>query len=391
MPGLGDTGIGDEERVIKTLGADIDIVLFVRMPKSMGDFWSPEDINLYEIAKKSLTDLPIEEWSCMVLNHIEGKNYKQCNSLKNDIENKHLLVQDVIIADCSKSDEAQEKILDRVLNYLTQKIDVLDNKYSSACQTRLIELQKLISVEIEKAQTVLCNTATNIDWDNEFEDLCDNFLNDLTNGLEKFLSSLIVQRDTEDINLKTAVNTTIQHCRSNADIPTLKQISDERDRYGSVEKAYAISLHKVRTNLSQKFLDLGNALTDSIEKAKSQVVEILVTSGKLGRIKADEKAIDNSEKELNTLLIEPSQACFAIVEEFVDQVLRAKGAEKEWRKFLRQFANDVWSEEFGAAQANSELKKEWVDVVDKVKQANKLESLTFSKYNIILGKKFYPI
>ena len=30
MPGLGDTGIGDEERMMKTLGQDIDLVLFVK-------------------------------------------------------------------------------------------------------------------------------------------------------------------------------------------------------------------------------------------------------------------------------------------------------------------------------------------------------------------------
>lgn len=39
MPGLGDTGIGDEERLMKTLGQDVDAVLFVRMPKPSGDYW----------------------------------------------------------------------------------------------------------------------------------------------------------------------------------------------------------------------------------------------------------------------------------------------------------------------------------------------------------------
>ena len=48
MPGLGDTEIGDEERMIKTLGQDIDLVLFVRMPKSTGDFWAKEDVELYD-------------------------------------------------------------------------------------------------------------------------------------------------------------------------------------------------------------------------------------------------------------------------------------------------------------------------------------------------------
>jgi len=43
MPGLGDTGVGDEERLMKTLGQEVDAVLFVRMPKSSGDYWADND------------------------------------------------------------------------------------------------------------------------------------------------------------------------------------------------------------------------------------------------------------------------------------------------------------------------------------------------------------
>jgi hypothetical protein len=36
MPGLGDTGLGDAERLMSILGQDVDIVLFVRMPRPPG-------------------------------------------------------------------------------------------------------------------------------------------------------------------------------------------------------------------------------------------------------------------------------------------------------------------------------------------------------------------
>ncbi len=44
---------------------------------------------------------------------------------------------------------------------------------------------------------------------------------------------------------------------------------------------------------------------------------------------AQAKAVNNCEKELKSLLREPSQAGFAIVEEFVDRVLRAEGVRTE--------------------------------------------------------------
>lgn len=154
MPGLGDTGIGDEERMIKTLGQDIDLVLFVRMPKSTGDFWAKEDVELYDMANSSLIDLPIKEWSFMVLNHISGSsdNRRNCESLAATMSEKHIDVQDVVIADCADSTEAQSQILDRVLHYLGQRVELLDRQYASACQDRLIQLQRTVAIELEKAK-----------------------------------------------------------------------------------------------------------------------------------------------------------------------------------------------------------------------------------------------
>ncbi|MBD0303021.1 MAG: hypothetical protein ICV85_12855, partial [Tolypothrix sp. T3-bin4] len=54
MPGLGDTGVGDEDRLMKTLGQDLDAVLFMRMPKSSGDYWADVDVRLYDTARAAL-------------------------------------------------------------------------------------------------------------------------------------------------------------------------------------------------------------------------------------------------------------------------------------------------------------------------------------------------
>ena len=86
MPGLGDTGIGDEDRLIKALGKDIDFVLFVRMPKSSGDYWADVDVKLYDAARSALVELPINLWSFLVLNQTDaasnnGDNLKNCQDL----------------------------------------------------------------------------------------------------------------------------------------------------------------------------------------------------------------------------------------------------------------------------------------------------------------------
>lgn len=470
MPGLGDTGIGDEERMIKTLGQDIDLVLFVRMPKSTGDFWAKEDVELYDMANSSLIDLPIKEWSFMVLNHISGSsdNRRNCESLAATMSEKHIDVQDVVIADCADSTEAQSQILDRVLHYLGQRVELLDRQYASACQDRLIQLQRTVAIELEKAKDAW-RQASKDDWFPKFIELFGKFWNDLTRELERLTSSMISERDTEDKNFKAAVDSAIAACRSEPGIPELEQIQQKCYAAGAYMTAYAECLHEVRTHLSKQFLSLDIALKESLEEAKSRVVGVLKNHGKLekiaegnssseflkqlaekipenlvglrlgfqtlatfdlqyrglvqhrirrhldvltpnrttykleggfldkwidiktGRIhtsspaekivnnlsKAQAEAVNNCEKELKSLLREPSQAGFAIVEEFVDRVLRAEGVRIEWQIFLQEVASDVWIDEFGTTMERTQLRRDWIQRIGEVDHAKQPDALNF--------------
>jgi len=94
---------------------------------------------------------------------------------------------------------------------------------------------------------------------------------------------------------------------------------------------------------------------------------------------AQAEAVNNCEKELKTLLQEPSQAGFAIVEEFVDRVLRAEGVKAEWQIFLQEVAADVWSNEFDLTIRVAQLRGDWLKVVDQVAKASSPEAVNFSK------------
>lgn len=56
------------------------------------------------------------------------------------------------------------------------------------------------------------------------------------------------------------------------------------------------------------------------------------------------EAIGKCEKALKGLLCEPSQVIYAIVEEFLDCILRAKDVESEWRIFLQDVRGQIWQE-----------------------------------------------
>ncbi|MGL4500781.1 MAG: dynamin family protein, partial [Planktothrix sp.] len=78
-----------------------------------------------------------------------------------------------------------------------------------------------------------------------------------------------------------------------------------------------------------------------------------------------QETLYNCGNALNGFLSEPSQASFAIVEEFADRVLRAKSAKKEWKRFLRPKRGQIW-ENFDKLQKQIDASQEWSKLLDSV-------------------------
>ncbi|MEA5537838.1 hypothetical protein VB834_02210 [Limnoraphis robusta Tam1] len=76
---------------------------------------------------------------------------------------------------------------------------------------------------------------------------------------------------------------------------------------------------------------------------------------------------------MNGFLSEPSQASFAIVEEFSDRVLRAENVQTEWKDFLREKRSQIW-QDFNNLQNQVNARKKWSELLESVEsEAEKLE------------------
>ena len=446
MPGLGNTKLGDDKRLIQILGQDIDVVIFVKKPNPLGDNWQDVDVNLYDIASSALTDLPIHLWSFFVLNQINqgSDNSALCHELSNSSAKNGIKVVQTIVADCTSADEANKEILDPILRYLTENIAGLDQQYATNCQDRLTRFQSAAKTEIEKAKTALGISSKGDSWFPVFVNLFDQLWEDLTVGLEGLLRELRYQRDAQDVDFKNQVNAAVQRCKEDTGIPSIADIKALRDKEAAYGIAYNKYLHEIRAHLSQHFLSLDDGLKQSLEGIKSQVVDILSKQGKLSaltnnqgseflsdienilpvdlvglklgfnilasfnlsyrgliqhrirkhldRLTPDEtihlskspsaqeildiletlqsEALYECESALEELLCEPSQAAYAIVEEFVDRVLRAKDVKNEWLIFLQEVRSDIWAAEFEKLGENSRLRREWLSVVEQALSAS---------------------
>jgi energy-coupling factor transporter ATP-binding protein EcfA2 len=466
LPGLGDTALGDKERLKKTVGQDADFVLFLYMPQMGKRLWEDVDVQLYDTARSALVDLPIEKWSFMLLNRTAGgefsDNLEYCQEAARIIAEKHIAVKEHMIANCADPEEASQ-VLDRILTYLEANITSLDEQYLSANKANHTALENEIKAEMDKARNAL--GATHSDrWYREFVTLFNKFWKNITSGLQKLLVELDSFRDEEDADFHQRVNDVVQFCLANTGIlldanneEAKKLIEDLNYELGDYGKTYFECMNRLRTHLSRQFLSLDDALKYSVEKAKSRVTDVLVDKGKgnlgeltqargseflkeiaellpedLTRLKQgfeilstfeisyrgliqhrirqhlDEltpnrnldlpfdaslspekiqisilEALDEfykagvrkCENALNSFLSEPNQAAFAMVEEFVDQVLRAEGVQDEWRIFLEEMRSDIWPDEFDRLGERTHLRQEWLHLVERAANANQLDSI----------------
>ena len=455
MPGLGDTRLGDADRMIKALGEDVDFIIFVRKPVATGDFWKQDDIDLYDDAYQALKEkLPLNLWSFMVLNHDET-NWNRCQDLKNTLVNQPIRVGGCIIVNCKDSEQANQ-LLATVVNYLANNITNLDKRYAESCQNSLKEIQISINAELEKARKIFGKTVQVETNTVSFLPQVEELLKTITIGLENLFETLRYKRENEDQFFKEQVEDIIQACKEDTGLPSITNI-EERNKdvkgYGTTYEQY---MNEIRAHLSQKFLSLDDSLKKSVEELKSQVADVLIKQGKLGELTetqgteflkemakilpeeiidgkpsklkfgfqvltdfelsyrgfvqhrirkhldiltpnenevlqlgktpnaqivltnlktAHQQAVYGCEEALVDFLKEPSQAAFAIVEEFLDRILRAADVKTEWKMFILQSREKIWQSQFQEKLIEETKQKEWLDFVKLVADQNQSENL----------------
>jgi CRISPR/Cas system CSM-associated protein Csm2 small subunit len=481
MPGLGDTGLGDEDRLIKALGKDIDFVLFVRMPKSTGDYWADVDVKLYDFARSALAELPINLWSFMVLNQTptesnNGDNLNNCRDLLETIEEKYINVEKCLITNCSNKQETH-KLLDTVLDYLTNNIEKLDQKYSSACQKRLLEIYNSVNAVLSQGKIVFPKEPEDdyLEIEETFSEVFGNndsgWWKNIALALQELRLQLWYQRQVPNEELHEGVIAAIEKCEQDKGILSSEDILQEinnRIMISSSFRAYPDYQDELRVLISHRFLSLDQHLQRLVESVKSQVADVLKSQGslsvlssaegseffaeianiipeRLGKLKAGfqilanfqlsyrglilprirqhldgltnitpmtgqfgqvleqfdktlavskdttaediltalkidyDKAINTIKPALEELLCEPNEAVYAMVEEFIDNVILQKDIQKEWRNFLRGFRGKIWVEVFGKKEKDRQMREQWTKAVNQAILVNQLESFYFAQ------------
>ncbi len=482
MPGLGDTGVGAEERLVNALGEHIDTVLFVLMPSPVSGILADVDFSLYDLAHRSLEGLPVERWSFMTLNHTEppaasnnnnsgpvfGDNLANCKNIRDKIRaggigfnDRRIKVVDSLIANCSKPNEAKDEVLEKVLQYLAGEMSNLDREYLSSWGTKLNALQAEITTELDKAQRALSVAISRHGDTKIFHDLFKVLWRDLATGLTDLVDE--VQRISSNRNTTIFADyfkRTFDKCRQDTGLPTKEDFRGVRNEEGAYVTAFNKFLDQMRTHLTYHFIDIDDNLSAKMDEVKRQVVDVFLDNGRLRSMAKDipekdflswiaqhpslsshlqsafsvlndyelsfrgffqsrirlalrdmmpdlttkrptalmtdgatptakidgtitllrdvhRETVNQLEQVLDRFAYEPSMAALAIVEEFVDQALRAKESERDWTIFYQTEKENIWVAEFANVVKWEQIQKEWQAQVRRAQDVNTSDSLQF--------------
>ncbi|MFB2917877.1 hypothetical protein [Aerosakkonema funiforme] len=272
--GLGDTRLGDRERMIKALGQDTDFILFVRRPAYGGDLWGQDDTKLHDAAYQALKHrLLLEEWSFMVLNY-DGNNQKQCQDLENTRLDKGIRVCKCVTANCIDSTQANS-ILEEAIDYLIDNLVRLDTQYMSACKSSLKGLQSEITTELEKARQALEQYG---EEHGEYVKLRDQFMKNLYNKVEELRHKYRQEPTQSDPHFQRQVDTAIENCQKHPGIPSEEAIKNRLNQDG-IDAAYFWSIQQMRTKLLRNFHLIETGLKESLETKKVEVADVFCQLG----------------------------------------------------------------------------------------------------------------
>ncbi|MEV6848318.1 hypothetical protein [Actinoplanes sp. NPDC051411] len=115
--------------------------------------------------------------------------------------------------------------------------------------------------------------------------------------------------------------------------------------------------HRVRRALEKLTPDTFGAPAGGVTEVRYLLEELL------------SETLYDIQTELSKMVYEPSEAVFAVAEEFRDRVLRSETAQNEWRTTYESLRSEVCSDEFTALAENTALLTRWNTAVRRVADA----------------------
>ncbi|MBQ4528728.1 MAG: GTPase domain-containing protein [Clostridia bacterium] len=124
--GLGDTQVGIDTSMLRTVDSECDAAIVVTKPIS--DVHE-EDMKLYETLLNNFESRKIEQWLFYAANLHRGNNDNAVDTFEQGIKNGNYKICDVRKVDCSNRQDVNENFMKPLLEKLVHNMDEIDKAY----------------------------------------------------------------------------------------------------------------------------------------------------------------------------------------------------------------------------------------------------------------------
>lgn len=280
MPGMGDTGLGDERRAMRALACEVDFVIFLKKPMHTGAKIEDWERELWDRANESHPGAGAQHWSFWMFNREAGAkdNRLQCESCLNELSAKHIRVVEAFITDCSQESAVREAI-DKMLEHIQAGIGKLDEGLLKFRRDSTAGVIARVQGFVDEIEGKVKRPEGGGNLRQQMRRLAARQRIKLTMGLQKLLKEMEQSRNKDHDGLMDSLQSVIEEARENNGVPSPEKFDGMVAEEGSVDEAYQAAMHHVRAHLRGRFIKLDSVLREACEGMRGRLRDVLVGDG----------------------------------------------------------------------------------------------------------------
>lgn len=261
-PGLGDFTPGAKKALLEKLGADMDVIFFLKRLTTGDQTISERDTEFHDVVKEANPLFDVRDWAYMILNCGNGDT-PEAFFLEN-LRTKLPTRQGVHCIDCKQEEEVSRGV-DSILSDIVYQIPTLDEKLMRSYYTQVNELKLVLDSVKDSARKVFpAIVGGSIDIGNKVDTIIKSVFSEF-NKLQKELSSGTgnIAADLEGIINKMRGNT-----------PALEYSEYDASQPG---KWFMEGKDKLRAQFLADFSNLDDILESMFSKVRDKLASILMS------------------------------------------------------------------------------------------------------------------
>lgn len=280
--GLGDTSLGIEDKMLDAIGNYSDAAIIVRRPEARTGKFDESDDLIYKKLHDQFQDRYMDKWLFWLINRTSdvsgyGDNEDRCKAFEIRIKKKDWCLADCFTVDVSDEETVNSIFSDHILKTLINNIDCIDDgilsevrKQTEAVYSMYLDIQNAID------NILVSQGNIEVDRDGFLDERWKNFYErTLMKSLKKYKNEILTMKDDDCDIFKESIEKILTEAKEL--IPSVEVLEDDLEAGGKNRpfEVYSHSLDKVRTDFTEKFLQVDELIFDEqVRNFKERIIDI---------------------------------------------------------------------------------------------------------------------